>query len=149
MDALEILKQMHEEAKSAFQKIESAGADQRGDLWKKLEPELKMHEQLEERCVYDPAHQEHGDDQMLSDWHTRHHEEVGQAEQMIGRISGMDHHNDRWLQMVRDLHHTLEQHIQMEEGTIWPHIREVWGGRLDQAGQEMERMKSQGMGRAA
>src|SRR2546421_7888627 len=121
MDALEVLKQMHVEAKSAFQKLESAGADQRGDLWRKLEPELKLHEQVEERFVYDPVAQEHGNDQMLKDWHTHHHEEVGKAEQMIGRISGMQSHDDQWLSMVRELHTTLEHHIQEEEGRIWPH----------------------------
>src|SRR5699024_5045799 len=58
MDAIEILRQMHVEAKSAFDKIEHASPDERGGLWGKLHSELKLHEQVEERWVYDPVSQE-------------------------------------------------------------------------------------------
>src|SRR6266545_4304240 len=116
MDALEILRQMHVEAKSAFQHVEQAGPDQRGQLWMKLEPELKLHEQLEEQWVYDPVAMEVGDrDQMLKDWHHRHHEEVGEAERMIGEIGGLNHEDSQWLEMVTQLRMTLERHIQTEE----------------------------------
>src|SRR5437762_2267789 len=78
MDAIEILRQMHVEAKSAFDKLEHAGPDERGERWDKLHPELKLHEQLEERFVYDPvSHEVEGRDPVLADWHRRHHEEVG------------------------------------------------------------------------
>src|SRR3954464_5957539 len=151
MDALETLRQMHVEAKSAFQHIEQAGPDQRGQLWTKLEPELKLHEQAEERCVYDPAAQELGSrDQMLQDWHQRHHQEVGEAERMIGEIDRLNPQDSHWLEMVTQLRMTLERHIQTEEGEIWPHIRQVWGmDKLDHAGTEIEKMKRSHMGERA
>ena len=143
MDALEILRQMHVEAKSAFQHIEQAGPDQRGALWTKLKPELKTHEQLEERHVYDPVAQEVGSrDQMLQDWHTRHHEEVGEAERMIGEIDGLRAQDSHWLEMVTKLRMTLEQHIKTEESEIWPHIKQMWGmDKLNHAGTEIENAK--------
>ena len=141
MDALEILRQMHVEAKSAFQHIEQAGPDQRGQLWMKLHPHLKLHEQLEEQWVYDPVHTEIGSrDQVLQDWHHRHHEEVGEAERVIGEINRLDPQDNHWLEMVTGLRMTLEGHIKTEEGEIWPHIRQVWGmDKLEHAGTEIEK----------
>ena len=150
MNAIEVLRQMHVEAKSAFQKIEQAGPDQRGTLWSKLAPELKMHEQVEERFVYDPVTQEIGSrDPMLADWHERHHREVGEAERMIGEIDRMEPRENRWLQMVTQLRTTLEQHIQTEEGQIWPKIQQMWdANKLEHAGEQIQNtVRSAGGGR--
>jgi len=146
MDALEILKQMHTEAKSAFQQIEHAGPDQRGSLWSKLRPELVAHEQIEERFVYDPVAKEAGNrDSMLADWEQRHHQEVGEAEAMIREIGGLEPRDGQWLERVGRLRMTLEGHIQTEETEIWPKIREVWrSDRLERAGAEVQAAKSGG-----
>src|SRR5262245_54435286 len=42
MDGIQFLKQEHEKAKGMFQKIEGAGQQERGQLWKRLAPELKL-----------------------------------------------------------------------------------------------------------
>ena len=140
MNAIEVLKQMHVEAKSAFEKIEQAGPDQRGTLWSKLGPELKMHEQVEERFVYDPVSRDVGSrDPMLADWHQRHHQEVGEAERMIGEIGRLEPREDRWLPMVTQLRTTLEHHIQTEEGQIWPKIQQRCGAdKLELAGEQIQ-----------
>src|SRR5690349_17447453 len=109
MDAIEMLRQQHVEANSAFQGIEAASPDQRGGLWSKLHPELKMHEQMEERFVYDPVARDVGQrDPMLKGWHDRHHTEVGEAERMIGQINGMNASDPHWLEMIGQLGATLE-----------------------------------------
>ena len=149
MDALEILGQMHVEAKSAFQQIEQASPEKRAPLWAKLGPELKLHEQVEEQFVYDPAATALAEDQMLQEWHTHHHEEVGQAEQIISKINGMQAHDDEWLHTVKQLNAALEQHIQKEEAQIWPHIREVWGDHLVEAGEKIQAEKTGATRRAA
>ena len=90
---------------------------------------------------------------MLAEWHTRHHEEVGEAEQMIGEIGRLDPSDDRWLDMVGQLRMTLEKHIQTEEGDIWPRIERMWSrDKLEHAGMQIEQAKksgSMGEGRAA
>jgi flagellar biosynthesis regulator FlaF len=48
MDAIQLLKNAHEKAKQAFEEIQTASADQRAQLWARLEPELKVHEEMEE-----------------------------------------------------------------------------------------------------
>ena len=79
MDALEVLRQMHVEAKETFAKIEQADPGSRGGLWAKLRPELQLHEQIEERFVYDPVAQEAGStNSQISAFHQQHETEVKQ-----------------------------------------------------------------------
>ena len=43
---------------------------------------------------------------------------------------------------MRELKGALEHHIEEEEGTIWPKIREVWdAGKLEKAGKQMATTK--------
>ena len=151
MDALEILRQMHVEAKSAFQQIAHAGPDQRGGLWAKLRPELELHEQLEERFVYDPMTKDVGSrDTLLAGWDQRHHTQVAEAKSMMEEIGRLEPRESRWLQMVGQLQMTLERHIQTEENEIWPRIRQVWGtDKLEQASGPMQAAKTAGSAGAA
>jgi hemerythrin-like domain-containing protein len=151
MDAIQLLKQEHEKAKQMFQQIRSASAAERGPLWVTLRPELKAHEQMEETALYSPVAEQAGsNDQTLRDWLEHHHREVTELEGLIQQISGLDATSDQWMQKVSTLQQTLEHHIQEEEGKIWPRIQEVWDrGKLDQAGQQMERMKRQLVSQAA
>jgi iron-sulfur cluster repair protein YtfE (RIC family) len=140
MNAIEFLKKEHEKAKSAFKEIEHASANQRGQLWGHLAPELKLHEQLETRHFYGPLASDAGSrDETLAKWEREHEKEVHEAETMIHKISGANASEARWLEMVRELKAALERHIEKEEHDIWPRARNVWdAARLDQAGREME-----------
>jgi len=145
MDAIEILREMHVEAKSAFQRIEQGSPDERGGLWAKLRPELVLHEQMEERFVYDPVTKDAGSDPVLSGWHEQHHQQVGEAEHMIEQIGRLEPRDQQFLQMVTQLRMALEQHIQREEGEIWPRIRQVWSSeKLEEAGRQVQASKAAG-----
>src|SRR5262245_43431062 len=151
MDAIRFLKQQHEEAKTTFGKIEQASGQQRGSLWKKLEPELKLHEQIEEAHLYGPvAEDARVQDSALREWKTRHHEEVREAEVMIAEIGGLNPPDSDWMEMVTELKEILEHHIQEEEQQIWPKIQQLWDrGKLEEAGAQMEAMKQREGRRAA
>jgi hypothetical protein len=146
MQALEVLRQMHVEAKHTFEQIERADISERVGLWAKLRPELVLHEKIEERFVYDPAVNDVGDrETSLRDWHHRHHEEMGRAEQMIDRIGDMDTHDTQWLTMVTQLRDTLLRHIEEEEQQMWPLIERVWGmDKLEDAGGKVQAAKTAG-----
>ena len=128
MDALETLRDMHVAAKAAFQKIDSSPADQRGNLWAKLEPELKLHEQIEERFLYGPMTNDlMSPSGALKDWEMHHEADVHNAEQLISRIEALQPSHDDWLRTVGQLRDALEMHIQKEETQVWPEIRKQWG----------------------
>jgi iron-sulfur cluster repair protein YtfE (RIC family) len=138
MDAIEFLKQEHEKAKTEFQRLEKAPAAQRGTIWQKLERELKLHEQKEERYLYGPVSREAEASTELRAWQDRHHGEVEEAEELIGQIDRLSPESDEWLRSVKQLRSTLEQHIATEEDDIWPEIQDIWGPRQrEEAGQRM------------
>jgi hemerythrin-like domain-containing protein len=142
MQAIQLLKQEHGKAKSAFQGIESAPASQRAALWAKLRPELELHEKMEETCLYTPVAREVQGDRALTEWESTHHHEVQEAERLIKEIDHLDPSDSKWLTSVKQLHSVLEQHIRKEEGEIWPRIERTWSARrLEEAGSQMEAMK--------
>ena len=151
MNAILLLKNEHEKAKLMLGEIQAASAEQRGRLWAKLEPELKVHEQMEEAALYGPVAEAIGStDQELKEWPEHHHEEVTELEALIQEIDGLDPIDDQWMEKVEELQQTLAQHIEEEEGDIWPQIEQVWDqSRLEQAGQQMETLKRQKTPRAA
>ena len=151
MDAIQMLKQEHEQAKKMFAEIEQAAADARGQLWKKLKPELKVHEQLEETALYVPVAREVGSkDAKLAEWEGHHREEVGELESMIQKIGELEPSDSKWMENVKKLRQTLEHHIQEEEGEVWPRIQRVWDqDKLARVGEQMATLKRQKMQQAA
>jgi hemerythrin-like domain-containing protein len=118
-------------------------------MWGKLRPELELHEQMEEKCLYGPVAREVQGDPSLASWETTHLHEVQEAEGLIKEIDRLDPAKDAWLASVKKLHGALEQHIRREEQDIWPKIERVWDSkRLEEAGRQMEAMKKQETARA-
>jgi hemerythrin-like domain-containing protein len=151
MDAIQFLKQQHEEAKGGFGKIEAVSPEQRERQWKALKPELPLHEEIEETCLYHlVARETEGKSGVLARWETRHHEQVQQVEALIQRLEGLDPKSSEWLQQLKKIKSTLERHIREEEQEVWPRIQEILDhDRLGQAGREMERMKVSKLGHVA
>jgi hemerythrin HHE cation binding domain-containing protein len=133
------------------QETVEASAEQRGQLWKKLLPELKVHEQVEEAGLYGPiARDTSSVNDELRDWEQHHHEEVGEFESLVQEINGLDPAGDEWMEKIEDAEEMLEHHIEEEEGTIWPQIQQVWDrSKLEQAGSQMETMHKQKLRQAA
>ena len=143
MNAIEFLKSQHKEAKAGFQKLEQASEAQRGQLWKHLSPELKLHEQMEQKCLYGPLSKD-THDPTLASWPDRHAGEVREAEQLIAGIDRRSPGDREWLQDVKRLHSALDEHIREEEREIWPKVEKAWdGSRLEEAGQRMAAMKAE------
>src|ERR671937_756781 len=127
MDAIQLLKQEHEKAKQVFGQILEGSGEERGQLWKKLKPELKVHEQMEETALYGPVARDAGsENQDLKQWEAQHQQEVGELESLIKEIDELDPTEEEWIEKIQDLHETLEHHIDEEEGNIWPQIRQAW-----------------------
>ena len=144
MNAIQFLKHEHEKAKAEFSKMLQTSPRERGAVWDALQPELARHEQIEDACVYEPLSRDAaGADPTLTQWRQSHQQEVSKAEGLMGEIESLDATSSEWLQKVKEVHKSLQSHIQEEETTIFPRIPRVWdAARLDRAGQELEEMKS-------
>jgi hemerythrin-like domain-containing protein len=146
MDALDELEQMHEQARAEFSRIASSTVTERAGAWAKLHAALKLHEQIEERFVYDPVVEEIGDtDTRLDAFHAQHEQEAHDANQLMDRIGGLDPTDPQWLADVRALSTALAQHMATEEEQFWPLIRERWSEqRLEESGRSVSIAKAAG-----
>ena len=143
MDAIQFLKKEHVTAKAAFERVLQASPAKRGDLWEKLSPELESHEQMEDACLYTPLSRDAaGKDPKLAGWREKHQAEVEKVKELIEELDDVDAEDEEWLSTVKEIHASLEAHIQEEEGDIFPRISKVWDeARLTDAGAKMEQMK--------
>lgn len=143
MDAIRFLKQEHEKAGAAFDKVLKATAGTRGQLWAKLQPELEVHEHIEDACVYAPIAREAGKtDSTLAEWQKKHQHEVDTVAGLIKDMAQLDPEDAAWLTKLKAVHASLESHIREEEQDIFPRISKVWDEhKLTQAGTKLKEMK--------
>ena len=144
-NAIDLLMQMHREAKQQFMQILGASDGQQAvRRWKQLQPVLKVHEQMEEQYLYDPLKAERGSNTELGQWEPQHEREVNEVEQMISQADTMEQGAAGWRDQIRRISDTLAEHIAEEEGMIFPRIRQVWDEqKLQQAGMQMQQLMQQ------
>ncbi|HSE06529.1 MAG TPA: hemerythrin domain-containing protein [Methylomirabilota bacterium] len=145
MDAIQFLKQEHDKAKAAFGKLLSAVPAERGAIWKELAPELKVHEKVEEQCLYGPIARDGVSEPALSEWVSdRHQDEVHEVEGLIEETESLDPEDERWLVTLRQIKSALENHIRQEEQDIFPRVGRIWDrARLEEAGRQMAESKAE------
>lgn len=144
MTAIEFLKQEHQKAKAEFEHVLKASPDSRGQLWTKLQPELEVHEQVEDECLYAPLSHDLGKtDLKLVDWRKKHQNEIDKVEGLIKDMEELEPEDAAWLTKLKAVHAGLESHIREEEQEIFPRISKVWDEtRLNKAGTDMKKMKA-------
>jgi uncharacterized integral membrane protein len=149
VNAIQFLKQEHQKAKAAFDKVLQALPQHRGGLWQELAPELKLHEEIEDACLYEPLSRDTAlSDHELAGWRKHHQEEVQKIGSLLEAIRGLHPDESAWMGKVKEVYTSLEHHIQEEEGTIFPRISKACDeNRLERAGAQMAEMKSKHMGR--
>ena len=88
MDAIQFLKQEHQKARTAFEKLPEAPPSERGAVWTELGPELRQHEKIEEQCgASDPA---------LSEWVSdRHQDEVHEVDGLVNEMESLEPEGER------------------------------------------------------
>jgi hemerythrin-like domain-containing protein len=143
MNAIEFLKQEHQNANEKFEEIEQASPGQRGELWKELKPELKVHEHIEDEFLYGPLRKDpKAKGTPLADFQEHQDKDVAELEQAIAELEKKDPAEDAWLAQLKKIHATLKDHIKAEEGTIFPAIPGVWpASKLEEAGAGMAEEK--------
>ena len=139
MNAIDFLKQEHQNAKEKFQEIEHASPSERGALWEELKPELKVHEHIEDEFLYGPLSKEpKAKGTPLADFQSHQDKDVAELEQAIAKLEAVDPSTDGWLAQLKKINASLADHIKEEEQDILPRIPEVWpAAKIEAAGQGM------------
>jgi hemerythrin-like domain-containing protein len=150
-DAVEFLLHEHQVAKAKFAEIEQTPAPLRAELWRKLQPELKVHEVVEDTYLYGPLAQDpKAAGTPLAGFEERQDEDVATVEQMMAEADALDPADDAWLAKIMAIREALAKHIAVEESEILPLIPRVWSAeQLLAAGAQMEAAKLRQTGKVA
>jgi hypothetical protein len=142
MNAIQLLRSMHAEAKMAFKVIlgtdDPAAADQH---WRALQPILELHEELEDEFVYAPLQQQFGPGTPLGDWDMQHGADIAFVDQLIAQSGQLLPGTAEWRMCVATVMDALSNHVMDEEGQIFGRVEQVWGvACLEQTGAQMQKL---------
>src|SRR4051794_26742858 len=128
MHALQLLREMHAEAKTRLRVIlASEDASEADRLWRQLMPVLELHEQLEDQYVYTPVAGESGPGTPLGDWDVRHEADVAVVKRLIAELDQLAAGSAEWRQQLGTIADTLMRHVTDEEGQVFGRIEQFWG----------------------
>ncbi len=139
MDALQFLKDEHDEAKAVFSKLEEAKGAEASRLWEKLSSMLSLHEELEETYFYPRLREVSSTEDLILEGFQEHHV----MDLLIGEISGLQPSAEEWQPKIKVLQENTEHHIEEEEGELFPKVRKIWDTDMrKRVGEEMEKAKA-------
>ncbi|HJQ71305.1 MAG TPA: hemerythrin domain-containing protein [Blastocatellia bacterium] len=141
MNAIELLKQDHQEAAGMMDELETADKGSMNttrEMFKQLKDALTLHTQIEEQVFY-PALEQHEETRdMVGEAHSEHDE----VKEMLAEMSTMSPGSDEFMDKLTELRDSVEHHVEEEENEMFPKAEQVLGqSRLQEMGRQMEQMK--------
>jgi hemerythrin-like domain-containing protein len=150
MNAIELLKQEHQEALSVLDELELAEEEmdeeetaQGLQTFTRLYGMLKLHTRLEEEVFY-PALEQFNETREQVREAYREHERV---DELLAQLANLAPANESFQDLLSELRDSLDQHIEEEEGELFPKAEDLCGlTRLNELGRQMEQVKRQASG---
>ena len=120
MNAIELLKMQHEEAKKLFNQIEAAEDEQKEELFEQLADALAVHATIEEKHFY-PATKNARTEELLQEAVEEH---LG-IKRLIADLLEMSPEDAQFDAKVTVLKEQVEHHVEEEEGELFPKVKKV------------------------
>jgi hypothetical protein len=142
-DAVQFLLHEHEVVRAKFAEIAQTPAPMRAEQWRALQPELKVHELVEDAYLYRPLSEDPGAaGTPLAGFLERQDADVAAVEDLMREAGELDSATQAWLDKILAIRDALAAHIAVEETEILPRVPDVWPrARLEAAGAQMEAAK--------
>lgn len=141
MDAVDLLKQDHQEVKKLLREYEDAGGDdEKRRIARQVIADLMVHERIEEDLFY-PAYRKAADQQgkeLVAESKEEHHV----VDLIIDELQEVDVGAEDFDAKFKVLKENVEHHIQEEEEKMFPQARRLLGERLAELGDEMRELKT-------
>lgn len=116
MNVFDILKQDHQKVAGIFQQLEPAADDAtRQQLFRQLKQELDLHAQVEETILY-PALKEASQTREIT---VEAYEEHAEVKELLARIEQTPPGESKWTDLVAELRHNVEHHVDEEESEMF------------------------------
>jgi hemerythrin superfamily protein len=141
-DVVDLIMQDHREVERLFDELKSH-PEKRPLLVPTLTALLTAHSRAEEAAVYPVARDEAGEAEEVA--HSQ--EEHAEAEQLLERLAGTDPQSPQFDQVLDELVEAVTHHVEEEESTVLPGIRErLDDRRRDELGRAFAASRAQHMG---
>lgn len=144
-DAISVLMEDHREVEAMFTELQSlsgtdkATLERKGKLAEEVVIELVRHSVAEEEYLYPTAREVLPDGAALADHEINEHTE---AERTMKALEGMSPDNIEFDSTVRTLITQVTTHVEEEEGTLFPRLREACSAdQLREMGEKIEMAK--------
>lgn len=123
-DMINILVQDHREVEGIFQELEDprTDAERRGQLVSVATAELVRHSIAEEEHLYPATRRALPDGDEIADKEVEDHAD---AEELMKRLERMQPDEPEYQSVTQSLMSAIREHIEDEEGTLFPRLREV------------------------
>lgn len=143
MDGLDMLISQHNMVNNLFQQFEQGGnSAEFTNLFMSLNQALNLHCIIEEQILY-PMMQNYPE---LASMVTDNYDQHAEAKMLLTKLEGMDNTSAEWGQMMTQLMHAVQQHVQLEETQEFPKIRQAFGTeQLNQLGQQLQQAMDKGI----
>lgn len=144
MNAIELLVQDHKNVKKLLDELAATterAVKKRGELLARIELELKIHTELEERILY-PAIKQAGGREEEKMYHEAKEEHRTVDSLVLPDLLGTATDTVEFAGRVKVMKELLEHHIEEEEGELFPTARKLLGKQaLEDMGQAMQAQK--------
>ena len=140
MNAIELLKNDHQEASSLMEQIELADKGDRSakELFTQLKQALTLHTQVEEQVFY-PALKSFEETKDMVPEALEEHQEV---DDLLAEMTALSPGNDEFMDKFTELRDAVEHHVEEEENEMFPKAEKALGeSRLQEMGRQMQQMK--------
>lgn len=149
MKATDLLKKQHKSVKALFKEAEKTdNGRRRRELMDEIANELKIHTKIEEEIFY-PAVREIGStkaEEMVDESLEEHHV----VDLVLAELPNVDPEDERFQAKMTVLSELVVHHAEDEEGEMFPIAEKKLGKeRLQELGEQMQRMAEGGQRRAA
>lgn len=137
MNALELLKQDHQEASKMMDQLEMSDQSSM-QMFSQLKQALTLHTKMEETLLY-PALEQHEE---TRDMVQEAYEEHQTVDEILAEMSGLAPANEDFTRKLAELRENIEHHVKEEEDGMFPKVEQVLGhDRLQEMGRQMQQMK--------
>jgi hemerythrin superfamily protein len=134
VNAIELLKKQHEEAKKLFSRLEAAEDEEKAELFEQLADALAVHATIEEKHFY-PATKSARTEELLQEAVEEHLS----VKRVIADLLEMSPEDAQFDAKVTVLREQVEHHVEEEEGELFPKVKKMLGeDELEDLGVVME-----------
>jgi Hemerythrin HHE cation binding domain len=139
MNALELLKQDHQEVKELFKEAEGAEGKQKTEVFAKIKKALETHTRIEEGIFYPTMEKK----EELKDMVLESLEEHKQVKTLLKEMDALVSDSEKFEPKLKVLQENVEHHAEEEEeGKMFPKVRQLFDkAALERLGQELQSAK--------